>query len=91
MSLMNWVLTLDWVKTVNDLEKIQSELIKQEKKLLSILWSLAKNIVAYLFTLWIYLGIYDALGWERTLIALGVGVILFGIKNNLVRETNGRT
>ena len=88
---MNWVLTLDWEKTVNDLEKIQSELMKREKQLIGFLWVLFKNIVAYLFTLWIYLGIYDAFGWERTLIALGVGVILFGIKNNIVRESNGRT
>lgn len=59
-------------------------LIEIYKKLLKKLWGFGSvfviNVIIYMVVLWIYLSIYDNYGWERTVISLAVGVIVFSIK-----------
>jgi hypothetical protein len=67
-------------------EKLIKVLWKFEKKLLLSLKNLFVSGASYLFALWIYLWIYDNYGFERTLIAIGVGFIIFSLRE---RVANG--
>jgi len=74
---------MDWDKIVADLEKFQAKGWAFEKKLFGSLKSLFIGAVEYLIALYIYLWIYDVYGWERTLIALGVGFIVFSLRERV--------
>ena len=81
---------VDLDKLEKDLLTIQAKLFFIWKKQLTFTWVLFKAVAWYLFTLWVYLGIYDSFGWERTLIALGVGFIVFSLRNNVKSECDER-
>jgi len=74
---------MDAEEWVIKLEKYKGHLWKFEKKLLKALGSLAGGIISYLLALWVYLWIYDVYGWERTLIAIGVGFIVFSLRERV--------
>lgn len=65
------------------IKKLQNQIWKFEKRLIKMLFVLFTNAISYLIALWVYLWIYDVYGWERTLIALGVGVIIFNLRSNV--------
>jgi len=52
------------------------------KKLLKFAGNLIPIIIGYSFMSWIFLGIYDSQGFDRTLIILLVGVFWYGIRRN---------
>jgi membrane protease YdiL (CAAX protease family) len=62
------------------LETVRKKLVEFEKKLITISFTLALAVLQYAFLAWIFLGIYHAYGRDYVFIALGVGVILFGLK-----------
>lgn len=74
---------MDAEEWIEKLEGYKKYLWRFEKKLLRTLGSLATGIISYLIALWIYLWIYDVYGWERTLIAIGVGFIVFTMKERV--------
>lgn len=73
---------------IEKLEKTKSILWKFEKRLLLSMKNLFVSLISYLFALWVYLWIYDNYGWERTLIAIGVGFIVFSLRERV--GNNGR-
>jgi len=64
-------------------EKLKSRLWKVEKKLLRAFSSLATSFISYGIALYVYLWVYDVYGWERTLIAIGVGFIVFSLRSKV--------
>ena len=64
-------------------EKLKSRMWKMEKKLLRVLGSLAVSFVSYGIALFVYLWVYDVYGWERTLICIGVGFIVFSLRGKV--------
>jgi hypothetical protein len=73
---------------IEKLEKTKSVLWKFEKRLLVSMKNLFVSLISYLFALWIYFWIYDNHGWERTLIAIGVGFIVFSLRERV--SNNGQ-
>jgi len=53
------------------------------KKVLSLLATLAKNLLIYGFLSFIYLGIYDAWGLEKTIVLLLVAVVFFTLRGGI--------
>jgi len=64
-------------------ELIKNKLWKVEKKLIRALTSLAGSFISYGIALYVYLWVYDNYGWERTLIAIGVGFIVFSLRSRV--------
>lgn len=70
-------------KLVADMEKTKNKLWKIEKKFLGFFKGLIVAGAEYAFMAWIFLWIYDTYGWEKTVITLAIGVILFGLRQRL--------
>lgn len=68
---------------VNKLEATKNRLWKFEKKLGKMLINLLKSVVEYGIMVAIMLWVYHTYGWNYTLIALGCGVILFGLRTKI--------
>ena len=49
----------------------------------SLVWSFGKILVPYLFAIWVFLAIFDRIGFEKTLIILLIGVLNYGIRNTM--------
>ena len=64
-------------------EKLKLRLWEFDKKIFRSLLALSGSFISYGIMLWIYLYVYDLYGWERTLIALGVGVIAFSLRGKV--------
>ena len=64
-------------------EKLKSIMWKMEKKILRSLTSLFGSFISYGIALYVYLWVYDVYGWERTLIAIGVGFIVFSLRSKV--------
>ena len=52
------------------------------KKLLKFTANLIPIIIGYSFMSWIFLGLYDSQGFDKTLIILLVGVFWYGIRRS---------
>ena len=46
-------------------------------------WSFGKILLPYLFSIWVFLSIFDRIGFEKTLIILLIGVLNYGIRNTM--------
>ena len=70
---------------LDDIEKFadnyKKKLWVQEKKLLIFFKMLFFSILKYMFMAWIYLGVYAMFGWERTLIVMFVGIMIFNLNS----------
>ena len=64
-------------------EKYQDQFKKLFFKMLRINASLFTSMVSYGIALYIYLWVYDVYGWERTLICIGVGFIVFNLRSKV--------
>ena len=64
-------------------EKYQAFFKKLFFKMLRINASLFASMVAYGIALFVYLWVYDVYGWERTLICIGVGFIVFSLRSKV--------
>jgi len=53
---------------------------KAFKKLTGLMVKFGSTAIVYSFLVWLFLSIYDRLGFEKTLIILAVGVIHYGIR-----------
>jgi membrane protease YdiL (CAAX protease family) len=89
---------MNLLELMDVLEIVQKKLIEFEKKLATVLFTLALAVLQYAFLAWIFLGIYHMYGRDYVFIALGVGVILFGLKQRTdgalkdleIRQLRGR-
>jgi len=64
-------------------EKLKNVFWKMEKKILRSLLALVGSFISYGIALYIYLWVYDVYGWERTLICIGVGFIVFSLRGKV--------
>lgn len=69
-----------WI-SLND--SITSFILKAIFKLLHIAKQFAGIIIGYSITSWIFLSIYERLGFEQTIIILLVGVFWYGLRSGL--------
>lgn len=60
--------------------KLKANLVHQEKHLAKFWFALAKSIIQYAFIGWIYLGLYGILGFEKTIVIMFVGVMIYNLK-----------
>ena len=77
---------MDW-KSINwtddsDLEKVWVAYKKLLWKLVGIVKNFLKSLVYYMFLIWVFMGIFDSQGFERTLIILLVGLFYVRIKRD---------
>jgi len=72
----------DWELAVEKIEKFNKGLMKVEWKLLSGIKSLATSLITYGILLYVMIYVWDYWGWERVVLILGCGVILYGLKAN---------
>jgi len=64
-------------------EQYQEKFKKLFFKMLRINVSLFSSMIQYMIALYIYLWVYDVYGWERTLICIGVGFIVFSLRSKV--------
>lgn len=70
-------------KLINNLEKTKNNLWKVEKKILGFLKNILVAGLEFAFMTWVFLWVYDTFGWQKTLMTLGIGVIIFGLRNRI--------
>jgi len=66
-----------WEQTT---DKLTTLWLKLFKKLLKWVFKLIPIIVGYSIMSWMFIGVYDTIGFEKTLIILLVGVFWYGIR-----------
>ena len=64
-------------------EQYQEKFKKLFFKMLRINATLFSSMIQYMIALYIYLWVYDVYGWERTLICIGVGFIVFSLRSKV--------
>lgn len=74
---------MDSDEFIEKAEKLKSQFWNMEKKILRSLGSLFASFISYGIALYIYLWVYDVYGWERTLICIGVGFIVFSLRSKV--------
>lgn len=74
---------MDLDKLEERLIKIQNPLKKSTKKLFGFQKKLIKGIILYSLMMFIFINIYQRVGFEYTIIALGVSMLTTGLKNML--------
>ena len=73
-------------------KKYQDLYIKTFKKLLKKIVKFIPILIGYSFMSWMFIGLYDTIGFEKTLIVLLVGVLWYGIRQNVkIPPTNPPT
>ena len=70
------------METQKTVDKINNFIKKFLEKLGKFSVKLAMILVGYSFMTWIFLGLYDRFGFDKTLIILLVGVLWYGLRSN---------
>lgn len=68
-------------------EKVKAKMWKVERKLLKAISTLFTNMISYLIAIWIYWWVYDNYGFEKTIIMVGVGFIVFSLRQKVSAST----
>jgi len=80
------------VKWEQTSKKYQDLYIKTFKTFIKKVINFIPILIGYSFMSWMFLGLYDTIGFDKTLIVLLVGVLWYGIRQNVkVPKTNPPT
>ena len=71
---------IKWEKTS---KKFQDLYIKTFKTFIKKVINFIPILIGYSFMSWMFIGLYDTIGFEKTLIVLLVGVLWYGIRQNV--------
>ena len=70
-------------------KKFQDFYIKTFKRFIKKVIKFIPILIGYSFMSWMFIGLYDTIGFDKTLIVLLCGVLWYGIRQNVkVPETN---
>lgn len=69
---------LDWIEKT---DKLQEKYFALLKKLFKKIGHFIPIIIGYTFMAWIFTGMMDTIGFEKTLIILLAGVFYYGLRN----------
>ena len=71
---------IKWEKTS---KKFQDLYIKTFKTFIKKVINFIPILLGYSFMSWMFIGLYDTIGFDKTLIVLLVGVLWYGIRQNV--------
>ena len=70
-------------KWENSSKKFQDLYIKTFKRFLKKVIKFIPILIGYSFMSWMFIGLYDSIGFDKTLIVLLVGVLWYGIRQKV--------